>query len=70
MTFHAFDQSDESLWPDKLKEQWQRHDHLHNTLKEQPYIFVTFETFAQSHEETWHEQEKDNDNYDDKDKVI
>ena len=40
--------------------------HLENIFKERPQRLVSFETFDQSDEGTWPDQQKDNDN--DKDK--
>ena len=54
---------------------WVR-DLLKNTTTEWPETLVTFETFDQSDEETWPDQQKDNDKdkykdkYNDKDKHI
>ena len=56
----------------------QRHIHLENTFKERLQSRVTFETFDQSDEGTWPDQQKDidkdkykdKDKYNDKDKYI
>ena len=48
--------------------QWQRQIRLESTFKEQPYRLVTFETFDQSDEETWPDQQKYNDKYKDNDR--
>ena len=70
MTFETFDQRDEETWPDQQNRQWQRQIqwqrqrqrqlpiHLENTLKERPQRLVTFETFDQSDEETWPDQNR------------
>ena len=54
--------------------QWQRQIHLENTFKEQPQRLVTLETFDQSDEGTWLDQQKgkdkDKDKDNDKDKDI
>ena len=39
-----------------------------NAFKDQPKRLVTFETFDQSDEETWPDQQKENDKNNDKDK--
>ena len=41
--------------------QRQRQWHLENTFKEQSLTLLTFETFDQSDEKTWPDQQKDND---------
>ena len=41
---------------------------MEKTLKEQPKRPVTIETFDQSDEETWPDQQKDNNKYKDNDK--
>ena len=50
-------------WPTKIpwQRQWQRQIHLENTFKEQSQRLVTLETFDQSDEGTWPDQQKDND---------
>ena len=57
-------------WQIQIKRQrkWQRQIHLENTFKEQPQRLVTFETFDQSDEGTWPDQQKDDDNDKHKDK--
>ena len=54
----------------QLLRQRQRQRHLENTFKERPQSRVTLETFDQSDEGTWPDQQKDNDKdkYKDKDK--
>ena len=62
-------------WPTKRQlqrqiqrqRQWQRKIHLENTFKERPQSLVTFETFYQSDEGTWPDQQKDNYKYKDND---
>ena len=55
-----------------MQRQWQLH--LENTFKEQSLRLLTFETFDQSDEKTWPDQQKDNDEdkdkYKDNDKYI
>ena len=46
-----------------------RQDHLQNTLKQPPLIFVTPGTFDQSNEEKLPDQQKEEDNDTDKDKI-
>ena len=65
-------------WQDNKKDnsqqqrqcQWQWQIHLENTFKEQSFRLLTFETFDQSDEETWPDQQKDNneDKHNDNDK--
>ena len=42
-------------------------NNLENTLKECPWRLVTFETFDQSDEDTWTDQQKNNDKDNDSD---
>ena len=64
-TVNLFQNTDSQIM---LKEQWQRHHHLENTLKERPKTLLTFEIFGQSGEEPWPDQpvkkrqDKDKDN--------
>ena len=48
-------------WHDEHKGQRQRQWHLESTLSEWPLRLVTFETFDQSDEDTWPDQQKDKD---------
>ena len=50
--------------------QRQRQLHLENTFKKQSLRLLTFETFDQSDEKTWADQQKDNDEDKDNDKHI
>ena len=50
--------------------QRQRQLHLENKFKEQSLRLLTFETFDQSDEKTWADQQKDNDEDKDNDKHI
>ena len=56
-------------WRRQIQRQWQRQIHLENTFKEQSLSLVAFETFVQSDEGTWPDQQNDNDKdkYKDKD---
>ena len=59
-------------WPTKTQKQRQRQRqwqlHLENTFKGQSLRLLTFETFDQSDEKTWPDQQKDNDEDNNKDK--
>ena len=55
-------------WQWQRQRQWQRH--LEKTQKERPKRHVTIETFDQSDEETWPDQQKDNNKDKDNDKDI
>ena len=57
-------------WQGQWQRQWQIH--LDSTFTEWSLILLTFETFDQSDEETWHDQQKDNNKnkYNDDDKHI
>ena len=59
-------------WPTKRQQERQRQwqIHLKNTFKEQSLRLLTFETFDQSDEKTWADQQKDNDEDKDNDKHI
>ena len=48
------------LWG-QIERQWQWQIHLKNTFKEQSLRLLAFETFDQSDEKTWPDQQKDND---------
>ena len=58
-------------WQIQIQRQrkWQRHIHLESDFKEQPQRLVTFETFDQSDDLTWPDQQKNNDKnkYEDRD---
>ena len=69
-------------WPTKrqrrrqrqIQRQWQWQIHLKKTFKEQSLRLLAFETFDQSNEKTWPDQQKDNNKdenkYNDDDKYI